>query len=148
MLARSALFGGLGLYLVYELTRKVSAAGNLIFSADKVHSFRFDGLTPVFRIGIRVQNTNNKNFVINSFAANVECEGYVVGNASFFNQQVITANSQVILLVDFRLSTFDLVNRLIQSFQNKDFSYDIKLVGAVNVDGFQVPLSLNYKVGI
>lgn len=147
MKAVSAVFAATGAYILYEWLRKGTAAGNLLFSSDRVISFRFDNLTPVFRIGIRVQNTSNNDFNINSFAANIIADGYTVGNASFFSQQIIAKNSQVILAVDFRLGTFEVVNRLIQAFQNKDFQFNVKMIGTVNVNGLQVPLNLDYKIG-
>lgn len=148
MKAVPAVLAATGAYILYELVRSSNAAGNLLFASDRIISFGFQNLTPVFKIGLRVQNTSNNDFVINSFAANIIADNYTIGNASFWTQQTIARNSQVILAIDFRLGTFDLVNRIIQAFQTKDFSFDIIMQGTVNVNGLQVPLNLKYKVGV
>jgi LEA14-like dessication related protein len=142
------LLVGAGVFLIYSLTRKSIGLSTLLFYADKVKSFRFDGLTPVMVFGLRVQNTSSQPFVLKSFAADLSSNGYLIGNASSFIQQVVPANSQVVLNIEARLMLIGIVNDIIKAFQSKDFTFDIEMQGYANVDNIQFPVTANYKVGL
>lgn len=148
MQTRNVVLVSAAAFVAYHLFRKQIAGGTLLFSPDKVRAFRFDGITPVFQIGLLVQNTSNQNFTLNSIAADVTADTYSVGNVSAFGAQVIPANSQRILLLDVRLFSISIVNELIKAFQYKDFLWEVKVNGTANVDGLQVPLRLTYKIGL
>lgn len=139
---------GAGLYLAYELVRKQIAGGTLLFTTDKIHSFKLVGATPVLTFGMRVQNTSNQDFVINSFAAQLTADNYTIGNVSFFTQQVIPANSQRILYVEARLMLIGIVNDLLRAFDTKDFQFDVRIDGYANVSGLQIPVNLKYQLGL
>jgi hypothetical protein len=144
---KGAIFTGAALFVAYSLFRKSQAAGDLFYFPDKVYSFKFDGLTPVMVIGLRVQNTSNQRFNIYSFAANVTSNGYIVGNAYSFTPQSVAANSESIVLVTLRMFTISLVNDLINAFETKNFTQTITVKGQMNVDNLQVPVTLDYKIG-
>ena len=148
MKASTVLFTGAAGFIIYSLLRKGQAAGNLFYFPDKVYSFKFDGTTPLMVIGLRVQNTSNQYFNLNSFAANVTSNGYVVGNAYSFTPQRISPNSESIVLITLRLFTISLVQDLINAFQTKNFTQEINVAGQMNVDNLQVPVNLNYKIGL
>lgn len=148
MKASTAIFTGAGLLVAYSLFRKSQAAGDLFYYPDKVYSFKFENLTPVMVIGLRVQNTSNQYFRLLSFAANVTSNGYLVGNAFSFTPQQIAPNSEQIVLVTLRLFPISLVNDLIRAFTTNNFTQEIKVTGQMNVDNLQVPVNLNYKIGM
>jgi hypothetical protein len=138
---------GGGLFLLYNLLRRQIGGGTLLFNADRVHSFKFEGATPVITFGLRVQNTSNQIFNINSLAASVTSDGYNIGTVSSFVVQQIPANSERIVFVTARLQPIGIVQQLIQAFTTKDFSFDVQLRGWANVDRLQMPVSLTFKIG-
>lgn len=139
------LFGGL--LVGYSLLRKSAAIGTLNFYPADVKDISFDGLTPVMTLGIAVQNTSNQNFTINSFAANVSTNTYLVGNVSDFIPMQVPANAPSIIYVKVRLSILGIVNDIIRAWQTSGIKQDILLSGYVNVDNLQQPISLKYTIG-
>ena len=134
--------------VAYSLTKKAVAGGNMVFYPEKIRGFDFDGLTPVFQLGLVVQNTSNNAYSIHSIAASLLNNDTVVGNVSAWGTQTIQPNSQMVIIVTARLFAITIVNDLINAFQTKNFQFDVKLKGTANVDGWQVPINLDYKIGI
>jgi hypothetical protein len=147
MQARNAiLFGGLAV-LGYSLIRKGAAGANLLFYPDGIKGFYWRNLSPVVRFAVRVHNTSNQSFTINSFACDVSNEGVTIGTASFYGAQIIPANNQMILLVDVQLMAIAIVTEIISAIETKNFSFPILVKGTANVDGLVIPVTLNYKAG-
>lgn len=134
--------------VAYSLIRKGAAAGTLIFYPDKVTDFEFDGLTPVLTAGIRVQNTSNQSFTLNSFAGNVFSDNTLVGNVGIFTPQTVPPNSQQVFSIDIRLNPIGIVNDLIKAYQNQNFRKNIKVDAIANVDNLQAPVVLNFSIGL
>lgn len=147
MQARNAiLLGGLAV-LGYSLIRKGAAASDLLWYPDTIKGFYWRNLSPVVRFGVRVHNTSNQSFTINSFACDVSSDGTTIGTASFYGAQVIPANNQMILLIDVQLMAIAIVTEIISAIETKNFTFPILVKGTANVDGLVVPITLNYKAG-
>lgn len=144
---KTALIAVAGL-LALSLTRRAVAGGNMLFYPGGIKGFSFDGLTPVFKLGLIVQNTSNNTYNVNSIAASLFNNGTLVGNVSAFGLQAIPPNSQMVLVINARLGALSIVNDLINAFQTKNFQFDVELKGTANVDGWQVPINLDYKIGV
>ncbi len=140
------LLGGAALVL-YNLINKSAAGGTLNFYPDTVRNIRFEGATPIMTIGLAVQNTSGQKFVIRSIAGNLYSNNYLVGNLSYFLPQTIAANSQSSLFLDARLGLLGIVNDIIRAFQTGSIQQDVKLTAFANVDNFQVPIDITYKIG-
>lgn len=134
--------------IAWGLFRKSVAGGNLVFFPDRITSFKFEGLTPVFVAGIRVQNTSNQSFTLNSLAGTVASDNVRVGNFSSFSPQTIQPNSQKVFYVDIRLQALSIVNDLIKAFQNANFRKQLTIDGVANIDGLQTDFKLTYNVGL
>lgn len=134
--------------LGYSLIRKETALKTLNFSQAGVHDFEFDGLTPVFVLGLGIQNTSNQSFTLNSIAGNVYANGYYVGNVAHFTPQTIKSNWQGILLLDARMSLLGIVNDLIKAYQNRNFTQKINLKATANIDRLQVSINEDYVIGL
>lgn len=147
MQARNAVLLTVAGVLAYSLIRKGAAGKDLLFSADGIKGFYWRNLSPVVRFGLRVQNTSNQSFTINSFACDVSTNGTSIGNASFFGAQVIPANSQMVLLVDVQLMALGITEEIIRAIETKNFSFPVLVRGTANVDGLVIPVMLNYKAG-
>jgi hypothetical protein len=145
--AMNGIFLGIAVFIGYSLIRKGAAAGQILWYQDGIHSLKFEGATPVLTIRVRAMNTSNQQMTITALAADVEANDTLIGNASFFNPQVIPARGQALLLINIRLMPLSLVNDLINAFQTKNFKFKIEVNGSANVDNLQVPLSLTYNVG-
>ena len=146
--ASGAIAAGAIFVLLYSLTRKAVAGGNLMYYQDGLHALNFDGATPVLTLRLRVQNTSNQSFTLYSLSADVNCNNTLIGNASFFTPQIIPANGQVILLINVRLFMITLVQDLINAFQQRNFKFTLNLKGTSNVDNIQYPLDLTYNIGV
>jgi len=147
-LTKPILFTAVAGVLLYSLFRKSAGAGSLNFFPSKVHSFEFDGLTPVVTIGLGVQNTSNQSFTLNSFAGKLFSNSYYIGNLSSFVKQTIYPNSQQIIYIKARLQPLGIVNDIIRAIDNKNFSQEIIMKATANVDRLQVPVNLQFKVGL
>lgn len=137
--------GGL---LVYSLLRKGTGISTLNFFPEKVRSIDFDGLTPVMTIGLGVQNTSNQGFALKSLAGNLYANNYYIGNVSSFSLKTIPPNSQTIIYITARLQLIGIVNDIMNAFENQNFSQDIQIKAMANIDTLQVPINLNYKIGL
>lgn len=141
---------GAGAFIFYSLFRKGKGLQTLNFFPDKIKSLDFDGLTPVLRIGIGVQNTSNQSFTINSIAGNVYSltggKTYI-GNVSMFSAVTIPKNSQQILIVQARLNLIGIVNDIIDALQGGNFSQKISIDLLANVDNLQIPIQQTFNIG-
>ncbi len=131
----------------YNLIAKAKASDTLNYYPAGLPRIRFEGATPVLTIGLAAQNVSNQRFTIRSIAANVSANGFLVGNVSYWLPQVIEPRSQSVLTLDIRLSLLAVVNDIINAVQTGEISQEITLKGWVNVDGFQSPLEMKYKLG-
>jgi LEA14-like dessication related protein len=99
-------------------------------------------------VAIAAQNTSSQKFVLHSIAADLYCNNYLVGNLSSFTQQAILPNAQTLLFFDIRLSMLAIVQDIISAFQDQNTTQNLLLKGYVNVDNYNIPLSIPYKVGL
>ena len=143
----NALFAGLAVFIGYSLMRSGISAGQILWYSDGIQKLTFEGATPVLQIRMRAMNTGNVRYTLYAFAADVESNDTVIGNASFFATQVIEPRSQVILLVNIRLMPLSIVNDLVTAFQTKNFQFKIEVNGTANVNNLQLPVNLTYNVG-
>jgi hypothetical protein len=134
--------------LVYNFINKSHALGTVNFYPEGVKSLDFDNATPVMAVGLRVQNTTGQKFIIRSIAGNVYSNEYLVGNASNFVPFTVAANSQAILSINIRFALLGIVNDIIRAFQTKNFTQEIEFDGYANIDNFQIPIKIKYKVGL
>lgn len=144
---QAAIFTGLAVFIGYSLIRSVASAGQLLWYADGVQKLSFEGATPVLQVRMRVMNTGNISYTLNAFAADVEANDTLIGNANFFSQQIIPARSQQVLLVNIRLMPLSIVQDLINAVQTKNFQFKINISGSANVNNLQVPVNLTYNIG-
>lgn len=148
-LVKGLLLGGAVLLAYNAIARKV-AAGSLNFLPGHIKGLRFDGVTPIVTVGVLVQNTSNQSFNINSLACDVftvtNGKKYNIGNASFFQPQLISPNTQATIWIDLRLSLLGVVSDLLQTITSGNFGQDVTIEGTANVDGLQYPINLKYNL--
>jgi LEA14-like dessication related protein len=142
VLGAIALLGG------YWLFSKARALGNLLFQPGSIMGFSMLGSTPIVSITLVVQNTSNTSLTVDSLAGNVSSNGTLIGNVSNFSPVLVPGNSQISMPVSLMLQPIGVVNDIIRSFQNSNFAQDIKLSGFANVNGFQLPVNIEFNVGI
>lgn len=147
MQARNLFLVGVAGVLAYSLIRKGAAATDLLFFPDGIKGFYFKNGSPVVRFAVRVQNTSNQSFTINSFACNVTNADTTIGNASFWGAQVIPANSQVVLLIDVQLMALAIVQDIINAISTRNFSFNLRVKGTANVDTLVIPIDMSFKAG-
>ncbi len=125
-----------------------NAAGNLIFYPGSIQGLSFQDATPVVQGSVIIQNTSNATFTFNSVAGNITTNGTLVGNISNFVPVTIGPNSQGELPITIKLSLIGVANDVIDAIQSRNISKKIILDGRVNANGVQVPLNLEYSIGL
>lgn len=133
--------------ILYNLLAKGSSLANLNFYPGSVSNISMESGMPVMQLGILAQNTSNQRLAIKSLAANLYSSGTLAGNASSFTTQYINPNSQTEIMVKLKLFPIGIVNDIIKIFQFGNFSMTLELDGSINIDTYQVPLNLKYKIG-
>jgi hypothetical protein len=144
-LTKPLLLAAAGL-LMFSLVSKAQQIGRLIFYPGKVKSI--DMLNLSMSIELIVQNTNSSQLYVQSFAGNLFSNSYLIGNVSSFQQIMIPGNSQRIFIVNVKLQPLGVVNDIINAFQTGSFTQFLKLDASANVDGVQLPVQLEFKVGL
>lgn len=134
-------------FAVYWFASKARALQGLVFTPGPVQGITMTSGAPVLSLNIQVQNTNSAGLEINSLAANVISNGSLIGNVYNFSPTIVPANSQIFMPVLVRLETIGLVSDLITSLQYGSASQNIKVVGSANVNGIQLPLTVDFKIG-
>lgn len=132
--------------LAYALYSKGRALTTLNFYPASVRDISFDGVTPVMKIGIAIQNTSGQNMVLRSFAGNVYANGYLIGNVSNFIPVAIRPNGQTLLTVNTRLSILGIVQDIIAAFRGEGIRQTFELDARANVDNYQLPIKIKYSV--
>ena len=149
MKTSEAVLFGLGGLVIFELLRKQLALGTLNFYPSGIKDFHFDGITPVFTLTLVAQNTSNKDFKLNSLSGNLSANNYLVGNISVFNQAVmITRNAQTPIDMEIRLSLIGIANDVVRAITTGNLVVNMELNSYANIDGVQVPIDLEFKIGV
>lgn len=148
MIGRNTLLYAAGGIIAYSLLTKAKALQTLNFYPKGVRSLHFDGITPVISLALAVQNTSGQQMVLKSFAGNVFANDYFVGNVSSYIQTVIYPNSESVLLVNVRLSLIGIASNIVNAFNGNGPAQDLELDAMANVDNYQLPVKIKYKVGL
>lgn len=139
---------GLALLGVYVLYSKLRAATNLVFAPGNVTGISIQGATPYIYFTVAIQNTSDTSLTIQSFAGNVSMDGQLIGNVSSFIPVVIAGNSQTMVPVTAQLQGLQIVNQLITAWSTNTIQKKVTIDGKVNGIGFQVPVNLDFVVGL
>jgi LEA14-like dessication related protein len=131
----------------YFLYVQKQAIGLLNYVIGSV-ALSFNGLTPVLKINVLIQNVSNQSFTVTSFVGNVNVAGSSIGSMSSFTEVVIPPASQVTYPVYATLNLLGAVSDLVNLIQSgSGTSTTITLKGFVNANGIVAPVSLDYKIG-
>lgn len=134
-------------FIAWLLIAQKKAIALLSYSVEKV-GVSFDGITPLLRLDILIQNVSAETFTIQSFVGNLLVNGYQVGTISSFTSLTIPAASQVVYPVVVRMSLIGVVSDLVNVItKGSGTSQVIQVNGFVNASGIVAPINLNYKVG-
>lgn len=136
-----------GAVLAYNAFAKGSAAKLLNFYPKSVDSLKFKGLSPELDLSILIQNTSNQIMNLNSYAGKLYSNGYYIGNLSSYGRVQIPRNGEVVLKVKARLFLIGIVQDLIRSFNGNGFAQMVEIESSANVDNYQIPINLKYKIG-
>ncbi len=122
------------------------AAGSLNYFIRGV-AIAFEGITPVLRLDIVVQNPSNQTFVVRSITGDVSVDSSVVGNASMFQTVTIAGNAQAVLPVQVRLSPLAIVSDLVSIItKGSGIPKTIVFKGYVNANEVVNDIDLTYKI--
>lgn len=140
------VFTGIAALVATTLFAQKRAAGYLQFFVQGV-AVAFDGITPVLKVNLAIQNPSNQRFVIKSLVAELTANGSTIGNVSSFQTVNVAPNSQMILPILIRLSLLAVAMDIVNLIQTRSgVSQQIKLKGAVNANDMLIPLELDYKI--
>jgi LEA14-like dessication related protein len=133
--------------VAYWFYSKGRALGNLVFTPGTVNSVTMTGGAPLLSLNISVQNTSSASLRIDSLAANVLSNGSLVGNVYNFSPVDIPADSQIYMPVFVKLEMIGLANDIITAIQFRSTTQKIQVRGSANVNGIQLPLSVDFAIG-
>lgn len=142
ILGAVALLGGYVLYRIFW------AAKNLVFSPGAVTGLTIQGTNPILNFSILVQNTSDTDLTIQSFAGNIFMDNQLIGNVSGFQAVVIAANSQTELPVTGTMQGLQVINQLITAWNTNSIQKKVTVDGSINGIGFQMPVKLDFVVGV
>lgn len=133
--------------LVVGLLLQKKAAGALNYFINKV-AIAFEGITPVLRLDIVIQNPSNEGFVVRSITGDITSNGSVIGNASMFQTITISPNSQTLMPVFVRLSPLAVVSDLVSLItKGSGIPQTITFKGYVNANEIVSDINMTYKIG-
>lgn len=122
------------------------AAGFLNFIFRGV-AFAMDGVYPILRLNIGIQNPSNEQFVVRSLVGQLLCNGDNIGNVSTFQTVVVNPNSEAVLPVFVRLNPISIVSDIITLISGGGgLSQTIRLKATVNVNNMAAPVDITYKI--
>lgn len=136
-----------GALLAYNAFAKGTALKTLNFYPKKVDSLKFDGATPVITFSLAVQNTSNQNLVVKSLVGNLYANDFLIGNISMFRPVRVSPNSETVLSLTIRLSLLGVVQDIIRAFSNGGLQQNLDFDARANVDGYNIPIRIKYKIG-
>lgn len=142
------ILGGLAFLAGYVLYRVFWAASNLVFSPGKVTGVSIQGTNPILYFNVLVQNTSDTNLSLQSFAGNIFMDNQLIGNVSAFTPFVIASNSQTEFPVVGTLQGLQIINQLITAWNTNSIQKKVTVDGSINGIGFQVPVKLDFIVGV
>ena len=133
--------------LVIGLLLQKKAAGALNFLIKNV-AIAFEGITPVLRLDILVQNPSNQSFTFRSIVGGLYVDGSKVGDASMFQTITISPNSQQVLPVQVRLSALAIVSDLVSIItKGSGIPKSIRFSGYVNANEIVSAIDMTYQIG-
>lgn len=134
---------GIGAYYYLTQTKAISLLTYVIQGVQ----LSFQGINPVLRVNIGIQNVSNSSFTINSFVGNISSGGQNLGNLSSFAVMQIPAASQVSYPVDIRLNLIGAASDII-SLINQGSGNPIKITfnGFVNANNIVAPVTMDYTI--
>ncbi len=142
------IFGGLAAIAAYVLYRKFWAASNLVFAPGEVTGISIQGTNPIINFNVAVQNTSDTSLQLQSFAGNIFMDNQLIGNVSAFQPVLIAANSQTQFPVTGVLQGLQVINQLITAWNTNSIQKKVIIDGSINGIGFQVPVKLDFIVGV
>lgn len=145
-LLKTGLFVG-GALLAYNAFTKANALQTLNFYPKGVSGISFEGVTPIIKLNLAIQNTSNQQMVIRSLAGNLFANGFLIGNVSSYNVLAIRPNAESIFSITVRLSLLGVVQDIIDAIKGNGFSQEIEFQARANVDRYNIPINIKYSIG-
>lgn len=135
-----------GLLVIGLLLQKKAAAALHYFI--KGVAISFEGITPVLRIDVMVQNPSNQSFTVRSIVGSLFADGSKIGDASLFQTVTIAPNSQSVLPVQVRLSPLAIVSDLVSLImKGSGIPKTIVFNGYVNANEMVTDVNMTYSIG-
>lgn len=136
-----------GLLAIGLLLQKKAAAALHYFI--KGVAISFEGITPVLRIDIMVQNPSNQSFTVRSIVGSLFVDGDKVGDASMFQTVTIAPNSQAVMPVQVRLSPLAIVSDLVSLItKGSGIPKTLTFNGYVNANEIVNDVNMTYSIGL
>lgn len=140
------VFAGVAATIVYFLLAKKQAVNLLNYFINGV-SIDFEGLTPVLKLSIAIQNVSSVSFTIKSVVGTLYNNGKEIGTVSSFNTLLVPPISQVPYKLNIRLSLLSIVSDLIMVLQQKSgATQKLTFAGWVNAEGLLTPVNLDFTI--
>lgn len=140
------LWIGGGAVALYFLMQKASAE-NLVFYPGAISNLSMTGINPSLTLQLQIQNTSNVDFVIAAIGGNLYANNTLIGNVSSFDSAGIPARSTRSVNLTIQLQTIGVVGDIINAITGGNYKTTLSLVGSVNANNLQLPLTITYQIG-
>lgn len=139
------LLAGAG--VAYWYYKKYEAAKVINYNIASV-ALNFQGVFPILKIILNVQNVSNQSIMINSMAGNLYINNTNVGTVSNFQETIIKGNSQTPYEITVKLNLLGVVSDLVSLITNgTGNAQTLQLVVNANVEGMIIPVNAKYQIG-
>jgi LEA14-like dessication related protein len=136
-----------GALIAYRLFASGKTMKSLRFFPKKVYDIKMEGITPVLKLGLGVQNISNESLELKSLIGNVFCNDIEIGRVNLISPTKINASSETILILSVRLSLLGIVQDLIKAFKGGGWKKKIVIKAMANVDRWNIPINVSYTIG-
>lgn len=109
--------------------------------------FGWEGLTPILKLNIYIQNASNASFVVRAMSGVILVNGKNYGEASSFGDKQIPPQTEIEYPLQLRLSVGQVYNDL-KAIIEKNTGYQavIQVDGKLNIDGVYYPMQLTHAI--
>jgi len=133
-----------GAYFAFKFARKGIAAKNLNV---KIKTLKLD---PISQAAIVLEIINPTNFDIsfNSIVCDLKLNGSAISTLSYQKNTTIAGNATITIALPIKLNGFEILLFLKDFISAKGKLKQIALTGAVNGEGFVIPINIEQNISL
>lgn len=150
MKTRTSLLIGAGALLAFTAFKKKLAVDGLNIYADETGlAARMEGLTPIIRFRIAIQNASNESATVRSLFGSIQANNYTIGNINSFSAVTIRPNATTYMYCEARMSLLGIASDIFNAIKNQSgINQVVKMQATMNIGGVSIPFTLDYNIAL